>query len=66
MADNSQRIAEIQEILRTGARQITNDGQTITFDFNALRKELRQLMSQDDVNRGRRPSVVSIDLSRAF
>lgn len=65
MADHSARIAEIQEFLRTGASSVTTDGTTTTFDLASLRKELRQLMADDDVHRGRRPTVSSINLSNS-
>ncbi len=63
MADHSTRIAEIQSILRAGARQVVVDGQSVTYDFPSLRKELRQLMAEDDTHRGRRPAAASINLS---
>lgn len=66
MADHSTRIAEIQEILRAGAKSVSVDGTSVTYDFGQLRNELRQLMSEDDVHRGRRPIAARLDLSRAF
>lgn len=62
MADHSARIAEIQTILRAGARNIVNDGTTVGYDFEALRRELRELMADDDTHAGRRPRVMSIRL----
>lgn len=66
MIDHSERIAEIQAILRAGARTVTVDGTTITYDFDTLRKELYQLQAEDAAQRGRRPRVVTVDLRRAF
>lgn len=66
MADHTTRIAEIQDILRTGARSVNVDGVSITYDFVQLRNELRQLMSEDDTHKGRRPIASRLDLSRAF
>lgn len=63
--DNSLRIAEIREILRTGATSVTNDGHSVTFDHDALRRELRELMAEDDVMRHRKPRVSSINLGNA-
>lgn len=63
MADHSTRIAEIESILRAGAKQVTIDGQSVTYDLPQLRKELRRLMAEDDTHRGRRPVVSSISLS---
>lgn len=62
MADHSVRIAQIETILRNGVRSVTNDGTTIHYDFNALRKELRELRAADDANKGRRPQFVDIKL----
>lgn len=62
MADHSARIAEIREILRAGVTQVTTDGTTITYDFAALRKELRELMAEDDTQQGRRPVLGQIYL----
>ena len=63
MADHSTRISQIQAILRAGARRVTVDGVAVEHDFAALRRELRQLMAEDERYRGRRPVVSSIDLS---
>lgn len=63
MADHAERIAEIQGILRTGARQVTSDGTSVTYDFEALRRELRELMADDDTLGHLRPRVSSINLS---
>jgi hypothetical protein len=60
VADNAKRIAEIRETLRSGATSVTTDGTTVTFDFNQLRKELRQLEAEDDARKGRRPVAASI------
>lgn len=62
MADNTTRIAEIQAILRAGVRTVANDGTSITYDFAELRKELRQLMQEDDTQKGRRPAISRIKL----
>jgi hypothetical protein len=62
MADHSKRIAEIQEVLRNGAKTVSTDGTTVTYDFDSLRKELRQLQATDDNQRGRRPVVSTIRL----
>ena len=62
MADHTKRIAEIREILRAGATTVSTDGTSVTFDFNQLRKELRELMATDDLQKGRRPVAASIHL----
>lgn len=66
MADHSAKIAEIQNLLRAGARNVSVDGVNVTYDFDELRRQLRLLMAEDDSLRGRRPLVGRIDLSRAF
>jgi len=63
MADNSERIAEIQNVLRSGAKKTTVDGVSVEYDFAALRAELRRLMADDDIYRGRRPVVSTINLN---
>jgi len=62
MADHSERIAEIREALRTGVSQVSTDGTTTSFDLDALRQELRQLMAEDDAQKARRPVAASIYL----
>ena len=63
MADNSTSIAEIRAILRQGARTVTIDGQTVVYDFDELRRELRELMADDDSDKGRRPVATRITLA---
>lgn len=63
MADNSTRIAELEEILRIGMTGHTNDGTSSSHDLGTVRSELRKLRADDDTQKGRRPGVVSIDLS---
>jgi hypothetical protein len=66
MPDHSERIEAIQSILRAGAKTVTIDGVTVQYDFNSLRKELRQLMAEDPAYAGRRPRVSSMDIGNAF
>jgi len=62
MADNTQAIAEIEEILRAGVKTFVNDGTTVTHDFAELRKSLRELKATDDTLGNQRPKAVSVDL----
>lgn len=63
MADNTDRISEIREILRSGVKSFSNDGTVVTHDFAELRRELRELEAEDDTVGGRRPSSFRADLS---
>ena len=62
MADNTTRIAEIQELLRTGASRVMKDGVSVDYDLGALRNELRKLQATDDTQAGRRPVCSRINL----
>ncbi len=65
MPDHSERIAEIREVLRSGVQSTVTDGTTVTFDLASLRRELRELMAEDDTLHGRRPRVSSINLGNS-
>ena len=62
MPDHTKRIAEIREVLRAGATSVSTDGTSVTFDFDELRRELRELEAADDLKKGRRPAAASIYL----
>ncbi len=64
--DNSLKIAKIKAILEAGATSVSVDGTSVTYDFEQLRTQLRQLQLADDAQKGQRPVVFSLDLSRAF
>jgi len=66
MADNSSEIAEIETILRTGARTVAKDGVSVTYDFNVLRERLAILRREDDAKKTRRPVVSQIDLESGW
>ena len=61
-ADNSAEIAQLEAILNAGARTVTIDGQTVTYDFDAIRKRLAELRASDYRNIPRRPRASSIRL----
>jgi len=61
--DNATKIADIRAILRAGASTVTVDGQSISYDFDALRRELRELMADDTTDAGRRPVATRINLA---
>ena len=58
------RIAGIEAILRNGASQAATDGTRVSYDFDALLKELRQLRAEDDLPKHRRPVAASIDSAK--
>lgn len=60
--NNSARIAEIREVLRTGVSRHTVDGFLVEYDLDALRRELRDLEADDYTARHRRPRISSINL----
>jgi hypothetical protein len=62
MADNAARIAEIRTILRAGASTVKTAGVEVVYDFDQLQRELRELLADDDDQRGRRPVSASINL----
>lgn len=62
MADNAARIAEIRELLETGASSVSVDGTHTSFDLASLRKELRKLEAEDAAAQTQRPVASSIYL----
>ena len=62
MADHSERIAEIQELLRSGVTKVMTAGTVTEFSPESLRQELRDLMADDDTMKAMRPRVRSINL----
>jgi hypothetical protein len=62
MADNAEKIADLEAITQGGAKRITTDGVSVEFDPKAARDELRRLRASDDVQKTRRPVVSSINL----
>lgn len=59
---NRERIAEIREILRSGASSVVTDGTSVTYDLDSLRRELRELEAEEPSLAGRRPVAASIYL----
>jgi len=60
-ADHSAEIAEIEAILNSGVTETSEDGQTIKFDHDQLRRRLAELKRQDRKTK-RRPRWGSINL----
>ncbi len=63
MADNTARIAAIRELLQSGVTSTVVDGTSVTFDPDSLRRELHQLIADDDVQRTRRPRISSVKMN---
>jgi hypothetical protein len=62
MADNAQKIADLEAITQAGVDRVTTDGVTVDFDQAAAREELRRLRATDDAQKGRRPVIATINL----
>lgn len=58
------QIAAIEAILDEGARSVSTDGLSVSYDLDALRRRLEELRRQQDATR--RPRVAGIDLSNAW
>ena len=63
MADHTTEIARIRELLRSGAKSVTVDGVTTTIDTAELKRQLRELINDDDASVGnRRPFAQGVYL----
>jgi hypothetical protein len=65
MADHAAEIASIETLLNSGATSVTTDGHTTTIDPDSLRQRLKELRSEDDTARARRPLFSQFPLNRA-
>lgn len=66
MADNADKIAEIDETLQSGAKSITTDGVSVTIDTTQLTSERARLIQTDDTAKAKRPRVVQVDMRCTF
>ncbi len=62
MANNTAKIAALENILQSGVTSYTIDGRTVTYDHDEIRRQLRDLRQNDDSQSGRRPVVSRIRL----
>ena len=62
MADNTEKIEELEEILDSGATRIEQDGTKVEIDPEAVRRRLVELRRQDDTIGDQRPPFSSIFL----
>lgn len=60
--ERQERIAEIKEILASGATSVSYGGTSTTYDHESLRAELRGLQQGDESQPSRRPIASSIYL----
>lgn len=63
MPDNSTRIAELRAILESGETAITNDGVSVQYDLDQVRKELDRLLRTDSASALQRPRLSSVNIS---
>lgn len=61
-AEIETKIAELEEILDSGATQINVDGTTTTLDHTSIRKRITELRSQHSTQKSRRPRASRINL----
>jgi hypothetical protein len=66
MADNREKIAEIDEIIASGVKSSSVDGTSVHHDLKALRKREMLYREQDELLRRTRPRVASINLGGLF
>lgn len=62
MADNTAAIADLDDVIRAGAETVEVDGQKVAFNLDALKKERRDLIANDNDRKGDRPRVARIYL----
>lgn len=60
--NNTERIRELREILRSGVKRIVVDGVVTEYDLAVIRKELDNLIQEDSQQRNRRPRAATIYL----
>jgi hypothetical protein len=51
MADHSAEIARLENILNSGVESLTVDGVTTRFDFDSIRKRLKELKAEQGAGR---------------
>lgn len=62
MADNSAKIAEIRAKIQRGMTSFATDGQSGSYDLDALKAELRRLEADDNTARKKKPIITKIRL----
>lgn len=62
MADNAAKIADLEAKLQRGMTAFATDGQSGSYDLEAIRKELQRLRADDNTARRRKPVITKIKL----
>ncbi len=62
MADNAAKIAELEAKLQRGMTAFATDGQSASYDLDAIRAELTRLRGTDTTARRRKPVITKIQL----
>ena len=62
MADNTEKIAELDAVLQAGTKSTMVDGVSVTMDLEAIRRERDRLIASDDMRASDRPRVVGFNL----
>lgn len=62
MADRTEEIEALEELLNTGATRIENDGTKVEVDLDQARRRLRELRAEDDEIGEQRPPFANIFL----
>jgi hypothetical protein len=62
VADNTEKIAELDAILQAGPKSTMVDGVSVTIDLEVIRRERDRLIASDDMRGSDRPRVVGFNL----
>jgi len=62
VADNTEKIAELDAVLQAGTKSTMVDGVSVTIDLEAIRRERDRLIAADDMRASDRPRVVGFNL----
>lgn len=67
MADKSAEIAKLEKLLDSGAKSVNVDGIQTTFaSATQIRRRIRELQSETDGSKRRKPPVSTINIGAAF
>lgn len=66
MADNTDKIEDLEEIQDAGASATSVDGVSVSFDADAIRRRKLELQRGDPLRKAKRPRMSTLDLRNAF